>query len=205
MSSYDTELFGHWWFEGVLWLEKVLRHLASDPGIDLMTASEYVQAYPPASVLHIPESSWGAGGNHFTWNNTDTRWMWAPLHEAELRMEGLTIRYQEPTPEEEAVLKQIAREALLLQSSDWQFLVTTGQARDYAIQRFNQHLERFTKLADSLDRSHQIPRLRNSITNSINCSPISTIVGFVPVRNAESSGLRGIDRFALKALQLDSR
>ncbi|MFZ2878782.1 MAG: DUF1957 domain-containing protein, partial [Phototrophicaceae bacterium] len=31
-------------------------------------------------------------------------------------------------------------------------LVTTGQARDYAVQRFNQHLERFTKLADSLDR-----------------------------------------------------
>ena len=153
MSSYDTELFGHWWFEGVLWLEKVLRHLASDPNIDLMTATEYIEAYPPSSVLHIPESSWGAGGNHFTWNNTDTRWMWAPLHEAELRMEGLTIRYQEPTPEEEAVLNQIAREALLLQSSDWQFLVTTGQARDYAIQRFNQHLERFTKLADSLDRS----------------------------------------------------
>lgn len=153
MSSYDTELFGHWWFEGVLWLEKVLRHLAHDPSIDLMTATEYVETYPPSRVLHIPESSWGAGGNHFTWNNTDTRWMWAPLHEAELRMEGLTIRYQEPTAEEESVLNQIAREALLMQSSDWQFLVTTGQARDYAIQRFNQHLERFTKLADSLDRS----------------------------------------------------
>jgi 1,4-alpha-glucan branching enzyme len=40
---------------------------------------------------------------------------------------------------------------LLLQSSDWPFLVTTGQAREYAIQRFSQHLERFNKLVDSLD------------------------------------------------------
>lgn len=153
VSSYDTELFGHWWFEGVLWLEKVLRHLSSDPNIDLMTATEYVTATPPNDVLHIPESSWGAGGNHFTWNNTDTRWMWTPLHEAELRLEGLTIRYAEPTEDETIVLNQIAREALLMQSSDWPFLVTTGQAREYAIQRFNQHLERFTKLADSLDRA----------------------------------------------------
>lgn len=152
VSSYDTELFGHWWFEGVLWLEKVLRHLANDPSIELRTATEYVHAEPPTSVLHIPESSWGAGGNHFTWNNTDTRWMWTPIHDVELRMEGLVIRYPDPTPEERTVLNQIAREALLLQSSDWPFLVTTGQARDYAIQRFNQHLERFTKLADSLDR-----------------------------------------------------
>jgi 1,4-alpha-glucan branching enzyme len=39
----------------------------------------------------------------------------------------------------------------LLQSSDWPFLVTTGQAREYAIQRFTQHVERFNKLADSLE------------------------------------------------------
>jgi 1,4-alpha-glucan branching enzyme len=152
MSSYDTELFGHWWYEGVLWLEKVLRHLANDPSVKLQTASEYITEHPPRHVLHIPESSWGAGGNHFTWNNTDNRWMWAPIHEAEVRLEGLVIRYPNPTEDERFVLNQIAREALLLQSSDWPFLVTTGQARDYAIQRFNQHLERFTKLADSLDR-----------------------------------------------------
>lgn len=152
MSSYDTELFGHWWYEGVLWLERVLRHLASDPSVDLKTANEFITENPPKHVLHVPESSWGAGGNHFTWNNTDNRWMWAPVHEAEIRLEGLVIRYPTPTDDERFVLNQIAREALLLQSSDWPFLVTTGQARDYAIQRFNQHLERFTKLADSLDR-----------------------------------------------------
>ncbi len=150
-SNYDTELFGHWWFEGVNWLGKVLRHLAQNPEIELTTATQYVVEHPPAEVLHIPESSWGAGGNHFTWDNGDTHWMWAPIHEAELRMEGLVARFPDPTPDEHAVLSQAARELLLLESSDWPFLVTTGQAREYAIQRFSQHLERYNKLCASLD------------------------------------------------------
>jgi 1,4-alpha-glucan branching enzyme len=36
---------------------------------------------------------------------------------------------------------------LLLQSSDWPFLVTTLQAKEYAIERFQEHLGRFDQLA----------------------------------------------------------
>ncbi len=39
--------------------------------------------------------------------------------------------------------RQLAREQLLIESSDWPFLVTTGQAKDYAVERFNEHVERF--------------------------------------------------------------
>lgn len=151
-SNYDTELFGHWWFEGVQWLGKVIQHFAQNPDIAMMTASEYLTAYPPKEVLHLPESSWGAGGTHFTWNNTETEWMWSPIHESEARMEALANRYTDPTAEETLVLAQTAREILLSQSSDWAFLVTTGQAREYAIQRFSQHIERFNKLAESLEK-----------------------------------------------------
>ena len=49
-------------------------------------------------------------------------------------------------------LKQAARELLLCQSSDWPFLVSTGQAREYAIQRFSQHAERCNRLLNSLER-----------------------------------------------------
>lgn len=150
-SNYDTELFGHWWFEGVTWLGKVLRHLANNPDVELTTASRHVEQHPPKQVLHIPESSWGAGGNHFTWDNGDTRWMWKPIHEAEARMEALAKEYTDPSDDERAVLNQAARELLLLESSDWPFLVTTGQAREYAIQRFSQHVERFNKLVETLD------------------------------------------------------
>ena len=150
-SNYDTELFGHWWFEGVTWIGKVLRHLAENPEVELTTASKYVSEHPPQRVLHIPESSWGAGGNHFTWDNGETSWMWAPIHEAEKRMEDLANQYENPSSELQETLNQAAREFLLMQSSDWPFLVTTGQAREYAIQRFSQHLERFNKLADSIE------------------------------------------------------
>jgi len=37
---------------------------------------------------------------------------------------------------------------VLLQSSDWPFLITTGQARFYAEKRFLDHVNRFQKLTD---------------------------------------------------------
>jgi 1,4-alpha-glucan branching enzyme len=119
--------------------------------VELTTASAFVAAHPPEEVLLLPESSWGAGGNHFVWDNNETHWMWKPIHEAEARLEALADKYTDPSEDERQVLNQIAREAVLLQSSDWPFLVTTGQAREYAIQRFSQHLERFNKLASNLE------------------------------------------------------
>lgn len=150
-STYDTELFGHWWFEGIRWLGKVIEHLAKSNEITLMTVSDYLEQYPVTQAINLPESSWGAGATHFTWDNGETHWMWQHIHACEERMQALAQQYTSPTDDELTVLKQAAREALLLQSSDWEFLVTTGQARNYAIQRFGEHVDRFTKLADSLD------------------------------------------------------
>jgi 1,4-alpha-glucan branching enzyme len=150
-ANYDTELFGHWWFEGVQFLHKVIRDLAQHPDIEMTTASAFVEAHPPTEVLNLPESSWGTGGNHFVWDNAENHWMWEPIYESETRMETLAEAYSDATPDEMWVLNQAARELMLLQSSDWQFLVTTGQAREYAIQRFSQHHDRFTKLAESLE------------------------------------------------------
>ncbi len=150
-SNYDTELFGHWWFEGIVWIQQVLRLLAEDPAVELVCASDFIERHPPTQVLHLPESSWGMGGNHWTWDNHDTHWMWAPIHAAEARMEALVAKFPLPSPGEKAVLNQAARELLLLQSSDWPFLVTTGQAREYAIRRFTRHVERFEALAASLE------------------------------------------------------
>jgi 1,4-alpha-glucan branching enzyme len=44
------------------------------------------------------------------------------------------------------------RELLLAESSDWPFLVTTGQAADYAVERFRTHALRFRR-AVALARS----------------------------------------------------
>jgi 1,4-alpha-glucan branching enzyme len=147
-SAYDTELFGHWWFEGVDWLKAVLRGLAKSEAVELTTASGIIDNHTPDRVMNLPESSWGAGGNHFTWLNVDTNWMWPVIHNAERRMESLVAKYPEADGELKSVLNQTARELVLLQSSDWPFLVTTGQAKEYASERFSEHVERFNQLCE---------------------------------------------------------
>jgi len=156
-SNYDTELFGHWWFEGVDWLKEVLRLLASSQVVELTTGSEYVEQHPPEDVLALPEGSWGQGGTHFVWDNHDTGWMWPVIHQAERRMEALVARHHQASGDLTTVLNQAARELLLLQASDWPFLVTTGQAREYAIERFDQHVERFNQLAAIAERGAVTP------------------------------------------------
>ncbi len=63
-------------------------------------------------------------------------------------MEGLVKLYPAASGTLKLVLSQAARELLLLESSDWPFLVTTGQAREYAENRFQEHVSRFNRLAD---------------------------------------------------------
>jgi 1,4-alpha-glucan branching enzyme len=155
-AAYDTELFGHWWFEGIDWLKNVLRGLAARPEVELTTASSIIEEHQPERVLVLPESSWGAGGGHFTWMNVDTQWMWPQIHAAERRMEELVRSYPEASGDRLELLNQAARELLLLESSDWPFLVTTGQAKEYASQRFTEHVDRFNQLAQLVEDSDQL-------------------------------------------------
>src|SRR2546428_315274 len=55
VAPFDTELFGHWWFEGPTWLEAVLRKLEGH--VDAVTASDFLAAHPPRSTIQIPEES----------------------------------------------------------------------------------------------------------------------------------------------------
>jgi 1,4-alpha-glucan branching enzyme len=150
-AAYDTELFGHWWFEGVSWLQDVLRRLAASETVALTGAAQFVREHPPEDVVELPEGSWGQQGTHFTWLNADTEWMWPLINAAQRRIEEIVARHGASAPPQ--VLAQLGRELLLLESSDWPFLVTTGQARQYAELRFSQHLERFHQLAGQIEAS----------------------------------------------------
>lgn len=145
MASYDTELFGHWWLEGVGWLEQVIRGLAADPEVTLVTAGDYVTAHPPHESIELPEGSWGNGGDHRTWLNPETEWTWPEIRRRQERAASLLQH-------ESDAARQLGRELLLLQSSDWQFLMTTGQAHDYAVRRFQSHCSRFDRIADAMER-----------------------------------------------------
>ena len=53
---------------------------------------------------------------------------------------------------ERRALTQAARELLLAQSSDWAFLITVGTSAPYGHRRFKDHIARFTRLADEIEK-----------------------------------------------------
>ena len=144
-APFDAELFGHWWYEGVLWLEHVARVIAEkNLPLALTTCSEYLDKYPATGYLALEEGSWGKNGTNEVWLNPETRWTWRHIYPAESAVrEAASSTQWRGNPMGERILKQMCRELLLLESSDWQFLITTEAARDYAEERFLNHLESF--------------------------------------------------------------
>ena len=149
-APFDTELFGHWWFEGTEWLYLVLKKISQIPQIKLSTGSEVLEEHPPKNIISIPEGSWGEGGFHWIWFNENTRWTWKHVYEAEKKFVDLIDshrqQWQNGDSDFQRILKQAARELLLLESSDWQFLISTWSARDYAELRISDHYEAFMRI-----------------------------------------------------------
>ena len=147
-SPFDTELFGHWWFEGPRWLRQVFARLEAE-GIEPITAGHYLEAHPPREAITLLEGSWGEGGDHRVWMNKDTEWTWEMIYQAEEDLWGLVASDGwQRTPRVRRIVEQLARELLLLQASDWQFLITTWSARNYAETRFAEHCADFTRLLE---------------------------------------------------------
>ena len=72
------------------------------------------------------------------------------------------------------------RELRLAQSSDWPFLVTTGQAADYAVERFRSHVHRFHRaavLARDGDATEDETELR-SLEHADNPFPDASLADF---------------------------
>jgi 1,4-alpha-glucan branching enzyme len=151
-SPYDSELFGHWWFEGPAWLEQVARGLARN-GVTSMTLGESLAAVPPRTTLSLPEGSWGEGGDHRVWLNRETEWTWDRVYSAESEWNEHLRRGSDGNPELARVMAQATRELLLLEASDWQFLITTQAARDYAERRVAEHYANFKRLSEM---AHQV-------------------------------------------------
>ncbi|MBN1352460.1 DUF1957 domain-containing protein [candidate division KSB1 bacterium] len=148
-APFDTELFGHWWFEGIGFIKKVIQRIANDPDIRLATCAEVLDRRHSARLINLPEGSWGEGGYHFIWLNKDTDWTWIQLYTAEMRMQMLARSTNHRQDEKVGkIVRQAARELMLAQASDWQFLITTRSAADYAETRFSKHIADFNRLAD---------------------------------------------------------
>ena len=162
-APFDAELFGHWWFEGPEWLKNVALELAKpSSGVVLTTCGEYLDSHRPSGYLALPEGSWGRNGTHEVWLNPDTEWTWKHIYSSEQAVEHIVKGKQwKGNQLATRLAKQICRELLLLESSDWQFLITTQSARDYAEKRFLTHLEQLRALLEGwkqFESTKQIPQ-----------------------------------------------
>jgi len=148
---FDTELFGHWWFEGVDFLADLYRALASRSAPVPVTARRHLELTPATSAVQLAAGSWGANGDFSKWLNPATEWTWLRLWAAEdrfWRVAAEAIDRADDAP----VLAQAARELLLAQASDWQFIISSETAADYATRRFAEHLGNVDRLLAALEK-----------------------------------------------------
>ena len=148
VALYDTELFGHWWFEGPEWLYLVLKKLQRTE-VRSQTVGGCLEALRPHTLISLPEGSWGKGGFHWIWLNDDTAWIWEKIYT--LEKEAARLKSLPPAADTR-ILKQFSREKLLLESSDWPFLISTWTARDYSENRAAEHFERARTLLEWIKR-----------------------------------------------------
>jgi 1,4-alpha-glucan branching enzyme len=79
---FDAELFGHWWFEGIEWLESLLRRLSRQRAIQMVSPAEHLAENPSLQTLKPSFSSWGSGGFSSTWINPRNDWAISEIHRA---------------------------------------------------------------------------------------------------------------------------
>ena len=166
VAPFDAELFGHWWFEGPVFLEEFICQTAKERKFSLTTPSEYLATHPTAQIIEPAASTWGENGHLSVWLDQSNAWIYSHLHAAAQKMTAIAkaasaVAGQDPRSPNgtaaggapglqitERVLKQLARELLLAQASDWAFLMKANTAREYATKRTMDHLAQFTRLHD---------------------------------------------------------
>jgi 1,4-alpha-glucan branching enzyme len=141
VCALDTELLGHWWYEGCAWLGAVVEE-CSHQGLRLLRLDDALErGYRPDPASAGSEagqqrpSTWGANGDLSTWSGPAVAEMAFAARAAELRVVHDGARAQEA----------VVRELMALQASDWPFMVSREIAVPYARARFQAHERRLAQ------------------------------------------------------------
>lgn len=127
--AVDTELLGHWWWEGPVWLAEALTALP-EAGVRLLRLADARSAHQPED-RPLAATTWGEGKDRRTWDSpavADLAW---GMRRAELRL----LREVSSGRVRGTALARAARELMALQSSDWAFLDYGERTGDYPFQR----------------------------------------------------------------------
>lgn len=147
VCPYDAELYGHWWYEGPIWLGMVMRKvLTENHGLTLLSPRDWLDRHAMNAPKSQPSfSSWGAGGYADVWLNGTNDWIYPHLHEIATRMHEVA-NLPEGDGLDRRARNQMAREVLLAQSSDWAFIMKTGTMVEYATRRTKLHIQNALEL-----------------------------------------------------------
>jgi 1,4-alpha-glucan branching enzyme len=155
VAPYDAELYGHWWFEGPMFLEALFRQLPQTNGeVEAATLRGYLEKQPVCVSATPSASSWGAGGYGEVWVGPEAAWSWRHVHHATRYAAWLVRRHRGATGKRGEALDQLVRELLLLQSSDWNFIIKTGTSMRYAEARIRAHVHRLRHLGYLVETGH---------------------------------------------------
>ncbi|MDQ4038915.1 MAG: DUF1957 domain-containing protein [Actinomycetota bacterium] len=148
IAAFDTELFGHWWYEGPVWLAEILRLLPL-AGVRVTTLRGALEAGQIGGPVEIPASSWGSGKDWRVWAGPQVADI---VHAADVLAKQLlsTVDSRRRLGRDRA-LDQLCREAYLALASDWAFMVSKDSAVDYARSRIATHSGRFERLRRAID------------------------------------------------------
>ncbi|MFT3775516.1 MAG: DUF1957 domain-containing protein [Minicystis sp.] len=150
VAPFDAELFGHWWFEGPAFLEHVFRALdasARAGGLAATTIGDHLERFPEATVAEPAASTWGEGGFGQVWAGPEAALLWRHVHHAERNVRAAVTQRRQATGLSGRALDQAVRELLLLQASDWAFMMRRGEMTQYAEARVRAHVHRANRLA----------------------------------------------------------
>ncbi|MEX2105278.1 MAG: 1,4-alpha-glucan branching protein domain-containing protein [Solirubrobacterales bacterium] len=160
--AIDTELLGHWWSEGPIWLRAVLEG-AERAGVRPVTVPEALITHEPVE-RPLAASTWGEGKDFRTWDSHPV----ADLAWGARRLELRLLRALSEGLRGDRALRA-ARELLAAQASDWAFLDSRGQAGDYAYQRATDHARAMLEAIDSNPDTD--PRMR-SLAPDLSIAPL---------------------------------
>jgi 1,4-alpha-glucan branching enzyme len=151
VAPYDAELFGHWWFEGPAFLESFFRQLhkvrsAGEMTLETTTLGTYLARHPVMTRATPAASSWGSGGYGDVWVGPESSKLWRHVHHASRYAAWLLDHHRTASGARGRALDQALIELLLLQSSDWGFIIANRTVGNYAWARVRAHVHRLRRL-----------------------------------------------------------
>jgi 1,4-alpha-glucan branching enzyme len=157
VAIIDTEHFGHWWHEGPLWLDLVTRKFAFDQKIvKLISARDYLTMFPTNQVLTPSVSSWGYQGYHEKWLMGSNHWIYQRGYEAIERLKELIMMNLTCKRKFEAFIDQYIRELLLLQASDWAYLINSENFAEFAENTVKKHIHNMTCIYQQVSKKNPL-------------------------------------------------